>query len=330
MADGGLDVIKTELDPISDLFSSTLRTDDTSLRVSQYKCRVRNESNQEARRRQLLERQKEKRSIKFNERRSVKDKNGGGWSEEVYIERCSQMKVAWHKKNRLYKNMIMFSEWLIDIPSNFTDNWIMVPCPDGKRSIIVSEMNQTISYTKKGIPTRHFKTLLPPKTVLDCIWNSKTESFYVLDVIQWNGMSLKNCQADFRFYWLNTKFQENPHYSIKTNENIYPSIALQRYSCNFNVISKTLENYPFFLGDCPKLDGLLFFHSETHYTSGYTPLVGWLKPYMLPEVFDVKINPEYNAKKPDGYVSFTHYLNEKEVRRQENRESKKNLHKIKR
>ncbi|XP_075217711.1 snurportin-1 isoform X3 [Lycorma delicatula] len=275
MADGGLDVIKTELDPISDLFSSTLRTDDTSLRVSQYKCRVRNESNQEARRRQLLERQKEKRSIKFNERRSVKDKNGGGWSEEVYIERCSQMKVAWHKKNRLYKNMIMFSEWLIDIPSNFTDNWIMVPCPDGKRSIIVSEM------------------------------------------------------ADFRFYWLNTKFQENPHYSIKTNENIYPSIALQRYSCNFNVISKTLENYPFFLGDCPKLDGLLFFHSETHYTSGYTPLVGWLKPYMLPEVFDVKINPEYNAKKPDGYVSFTHYLNEKEVRRQENRESKKNLHKIK-
>lgn len=42
--------------------------------------------------------------------------------------------------------------------------------------------------------------------------------------------------------------------------------------------------YPAFEGHCPTLDGLLFYHKKAHYVGGETPLVGWLYPYMVPEV----------------------------------------------
>ena len=34
----------------------------------------------------------------------------------------------------------------------------------------------------------------------------------------------------------------------------------------------------------PKVDGILFYHKESHYTHGQTPLVGWLKVWMFTEI----------------------------------------------
>ena len=33
----------------------------------------------------------------------------------------------------------------------------------------------------------------------------------------------------------------------------------------------------------------MFYHKKTAYTAGETPLVGWLKPFMVPEVLGVSI-----------------------------------------
>ena len=38
-----------------------------------------------------------------------------------------------------------------------------------------------------------------------------------------------------------------------------------------------------------ELDGLMFYHKKTAYTAGETPLVGWLKPFMVPEVLGISI-----------------------------------------
>ena len=38
-----------------------------------------------------------------------------------------------------------------------------------------------------------------------------------------------------------------------------------------------------------QLDGLLFFHKQTHYTIGSTPLVTWLKPYMVPDILGIEV-----------------------------------------
>ena len=47
-----------------------------------------------------------------------------------------------------------------------------------------------------------------------------------------------------------------------------------------------------------QVDGLLFFHKRTHYTFGRTPLVGWLKPYMVPEILGVSVPEAYLAGAP--------------------------------
>jgi len=33
---------------------------------------------------------------------------------------------------------LMLSEWMLEIPDNFVDDWLMVPCPVGKRSLVIA------------------------------------------------------------------------------------------------------------------------------------------------------------------------------------------------
>jgi len=33
---------------------------------------------------------------------------------------------------------LMLSEWMLEIPENFAEEWVMVPCPVGKRSLVVA------------------------------------------------------------------------------------------------------------------------------------------------------------------------------------------------
>ncbi|VDP92609.1 unnamed protein product [Echinostoma caproni] len=68
------------------------------------------------------------------------------------------------------------------------------------------------------------------------------------------------------------------------------------------------------------VDGILFYHNAVIYEPGPTPLVGWLKPYMLPEWFpQIEVNKDYLADIP---VEYTDYLNE--IRHQE--EGKLRIH----
>lgn len=38
-----------------------------------------------------------------------------------------------------------------------------------------------------------------------------------------------------------------------------------------------------------QVDGLLFYHRQTHYTPGSTPLVGWLRPYMVSDILGIEV-----------------------------------------
>lgn len=48
---------------------------------------------------------------------------------------------------------------------------------------------------------------------------------------------------------------------------------------------------------------MLFYHKETHYTSGSTPLVGWLKTYMLPEILGVPVPQKIAESTPSDYLN---------------------------
>lgn len=43
----------------------------------------------------------------------------------------------------------------------------------------------------------------------------------------------------------------------------------------------------------------MFYHRQTHYTPGSTPLVGWLKSYMVPDILGLKVPAGPLTAKPD-------------------------------
>lgn len=57
-----------------------------------------------------------------------------------------------------------------------------------------------------------------------------------------------------------------------------------------------------------QLDGLLFYHKRTHYTFGSTPLVVWLKPFMVPDVLGWVVPESYLQSKPTSYVNYSTHL----------------------
>lgn len=70
--------------------------------------------------------------------------------------------------------------------------------------------------------------------------------------------------------------------------------------------STTREESSFF-------DGVLFYHKQALYSFGTTPLVGWLKPFMMTEILSVNI-PDYFQ--PMQTISQSEFIQEFQNERQ--------------
>jgi snurportin-1 len=64
---------------------------------------------------------------------------------------------------------------------------------------------------------------------------------------------------------------------------------LPNYSCDPKSLDRIFNSDSNFEFDPIPLDGILFYHKRVHYLPGVTPLVGWLKGYMLPEMLNVQV-----------------------------------------
>lgn len=75
----------------------------------------------------------------------------------------------------------------------------------------------------------------------------------------------------------------------------------------------TSELYPQLLENCeffPKgieLDGINFYNPEGMYTTGESPLVLWLKVFMIPEILYMPINDQLAQSRPSDYVNIFEY-----------------------
>lgn len=64
--------------------------------------------------------------------------------EEMEAEEESQdmevdpIKKKFHRVHKQYAHLLMLSEWMLEVPQDFAEKWIMVPCPVGKRSLVVA------------------------------------------------------------------------------------------------------------------------------------------------------------------------------------------------
>ncbi|XP_033823791.1 snurportin-1 [Periophthalmus magnuspinnatus] len=292
-------------------------------RLAQYKTKY-SVLEQSERRRRFLELQKIKRLNYVNHARHLAD---GDWTKadsdgEEHVEAEEQgdqprdvpeeeeveeegMELERRRLPKHYANQLMLSEWLVDVPSDLGCDWLLVVCPVGKRSLIVASKGSTAAYTKSGYCVSRFPSLLPggnrhnsamgkDYTILDCIYSEVDRTYYILDVMCWRGHPVYECPTEFRFYWLQSKVQETEGLSEIAKRNPFRFVSLQSTDCSLQSIHKSLAaDYNF------TVDGLLFYHKQTHYTPGSTPLVGWLRPYMVADILGIEVPVGPLTQKPD-------------------------------
>ena len=175
-------------------------------RLSQWKSKTAKMGDQKKRRQIFLERQKAKREDQFDQRRRTDSENQ---ENEAGLQTEEKMETKTKKERKFfeeYENLLMQSEWLVDIPEVFSD-WLVKVVPFGKRRILDAQFGRTTLYDKKGRQTnRYCYTLLPTltldsrfwtdlpggnkrnntsQTLLDGIYNEIDRTFYILDVIVW-------------------------------------------------------------------------------------------------------------------------------------------------
>ncbi|XP_077174205.1 snurportin-1 isoform X2 [Paroedura picta] len=282
-------------------------------RLGQYKAKY-SSLEQAERRRRLLELQKNKRLDYVNHARRLAEDDWAGMEEEEEKEAAKEdvesMEVEARKKlPKRYANQLMLSEWLIDVPPDMAQEWLLVVCPVGKRALLVASRGTTSAYTKSGYCVNRFPSLLPggnrrnssmgkDYTILDCIFNEAQQTYYVLDVMCWRGHPVYDCQTDFRFYWLCSKMEEEADLGEKSRLNPFKFVRLPNYACTNESLCDVLAmEFPF------EVDGLLFYHKQAHYHPGCTPLVGWLRPYMVSDILGISVPAGPLTTKPDyaGY-----------------------------
>lgn len=116
-----------------------------------------------------------------------------------------------------------------------------------------------------------------------------------------------------------------PWLSERSDHNPFPFFPLDYHPCDFTSLSTVLSKHPYFSSDTPKVDGILFYHSEAFYTPGSTPLVVWLKPFMVPEILRIQISDGYMDTRPSFYVDMNQYIDDYENKeKQKKRKIKKN------
>ena len=260
--------------------------------LSLYKVKknpVLSSSNQIERRREILKRQKEKREERISQLRFSDNNN----------ETIDDTKRQWpQRQHRRYSSLLcpidmMLAEWLLSIPDDFS-SWFVIPCPRGQRCLVVVRSHRTYVYSKYGNIIRTMFTKLPRQTILFCIYDNRSSIYHIIDIIMWNGQDYSiqiECQC--RFFMLSSLNGD------------------RRFNEHFQILSRIIIND---IRDFPEAeDGYLFYHPLGFYESGYSPLVCWLKPFMIEEILGYKLT--YPINKPLEYTTAQAYMFKEQTNR---------------
>ncbi|KAK5983374.1 DNA repair protein REV1like [Bombus terrestris] [Trichostrongylus colubriformis] len=267
-------------------------------RFSKFKNAGRAAEQQARRREDAIERQRNSRFDHFNHTRKLAENVSDDEDEIVEQLKTDGEEVPQDLRKKHYKSRyadeLMLSEWLVDIPEQLSSEWMMVPSPVGKRVLVVAAKGATTAYNKAGKTITQFRSRLPggsgkssAYTILDCIMDAK-KTFYCLDVLAWNGMDMSANPFDFRQFMLSSKLKETTEVSVSSRQYPYRFLPLPCCKCERALMEEMMRN-----GFDFELDGLLYYHSGVVYEAGQSPLVGWLKPWMLPEILNVPVPEKF-------------------------------------
>ena len=189
---------------------------------------------------------------------------------------------------------MMMAEWLFARPDDF-GSWFVVPIPKGQRCLLVQRGHQTEVFNKNHRLVRTLSTPLPRQTILFCIFERQTSLFHIVDLLMWNGQDYSTqveCQC--RFFVLA---------SLEGD---------RRLAEQFRVLPRWPVEQLDALPACD--DGYLFYHPLGFYQPGDSPLVCWLQPFLVDEILQMKLT--FQCEKPLNYKGAENYmLNEQTARR---------------
>lgn len=269
-------------------------------------------TSQEDRRKNILNTQKKNRDDYVNHLRKLATNEWTDKNEFKHEHMDVEENIP--RKPPKYRDQLMLSEWLVEVPCDLKSNWLLVLCPSGRRNLVVASRGATRSYSKSGYLINTFPSYLPGgnrananrDSILDCIYNELDKTYYVLDVMSWNSHPCSDSETVFRFAWVNVKINEDCPEILQTSpKNPYKFVPVPHYACDKLTIKKALESpLPF----PAKLDGLLFYHKEALYSPGTTPLVGWLKGYMVPELLGIEVPTTLLQERPASYENMRKHI----------------------
>ena len=156
---------------------------------------------------------------------------------------------------------------------------------------------------------------------LDCIYVDIESTYYILDVMVWKDFPFYDCDTECRRYIAESKMSETEGLQQKSRINPYIFKILPSFSCDPNKIRETMAKNMTF--HPLALDGLLFYNKQVHYLPGSTPLVGWLKGYMVPEMLGIEVSADMMAQKPNSYATMKNYIQEYTAAEEEKKNSSK-------
>jgi len=154
-----------------------------------------------------------------------------------------------------YENRIMTNEWLLERPVDLPD-WLYIPCPMGRRSLVVAANGETIAYSQKGFQRCKFQSILPngnysfnfnednykdssKQTILDCVINFESKTCYVLDLVKWNGYNYFNGSAQFRHSWKEQMIEDEVN--CKLYKDLDKAVEKERQAQGMDVSNDTSE-----------------------------------------------------------------------------------------
>ncbi|KAF7258227.1 hypothetical protein EG68_04376 [Paragonimus skrjabini miyazakii] len=349
MGDSELDRLSTQLEvdvAVGDTFLHTIVDENVKHpRVSLYKNLGR-AVDQERRWRQELEaiRRKTKRSGTFDLNRNlhllevdrpISEVEEALTNSHPWVSKPSNYRgTSW----RSFSKRLMLAEWLLFMPETFATDYRMKLCPKGRHVLVFAAKGITRVLSRTGGLIMKTASRLPGGglgqsehqnaiycSMLDCIMvseqvdsmqlsdtmtcvprQSSPIEFKVLDLIRFRGTSYTQLPFRERCLWLE-KFLRDQIEEAADDDPVRFEV-LPAYDCDAETMTSVFSIKPHF-----ELDGILFYHEAVIYETGATPLVGWLKPYMLPEWFPhLNFHPDYMRDIPTDYTT---YLNE--VQKQE-------------
>jgi hypothetical protein len=201
----------------------------------------------------------------------------------------NKKKNKYRKDIKTFKNQLMISEKLMEIPEDFQTNWISVKVPDGIPCLVISYNGKTVSRRDDGTIIETFYSNIPGGnplsrdfqnySILDCMYCEEVNTYYIKDIMCWKGYPTYDCEAEFRFFWIQTKVNE---IDLKTcnryNQHSFiplpacycqPNELIQFLNANDDNLTSHCENI---IGPIKPPSTILFYNKESHYILGSTPL----------------------------------------------------------